>query len=147
MTAEIQRRVELPDIPGDDELQRFAAAVLDGTSQVNIRIVDEAEGRALNKCWRGKDCATNVLGFPADLPKEIQPPFLGDVVLCAPVIAREAREQGKPVEHHYAHLVIHGILHLQGFDHIEAGGAEEMERRERALLAGLGIPDPFESAA
>lgn len=144
MGIEIQRLVDDPGIPADAELERFARTGLgDVDAEVNLRIVDEAEGRVLNRRWRGRDYATNVLGFPADLATVVQPVFLGDVVLCAPVIGREARQQGKPPAHHWAHLVIHGILHLQGFDHTEAEAASRMESEECRRLAELSIPDPY----
>ena len=114
-----------------------------------IRIVDSKEGRALNRHYRGKDYATNVLSFPAEvaegvkLPKGVKMPLLGDLVLCAPVIAREAREQGKPLNAHYAHLTVHGALHLLGWDHEDECDAECMEKLEREILAGLGIDDPY----
>ncbi|MDT8449517.1 MAG: rRNA maturation RNase YbeY [Wenzhouxiangellaceae bacterium] len=153
MPVEIQRALEFDAIPPDADLIRWAAAARDragegaGDGEICIRIVDEAEGRALNLRWRGKDCATNVLSFPAGnvpgLPSTGEPSPLGDIVLCAPVVAREAGDQRKPVAGHWAHLVVHGVLHLRGFDHIEAGEAEIMERAEREVLAGLGIPDPY----
>ena len=108
-----------------------------------MRIVDEAEGRALNARWRGRDYATNVLSFPAELPPGVALPLLGDLVVCAPVVAREAAEQGKPEADHWAHLVIHGTLHLLGFDHESESDAVVMEGLERELLAGLGIGDPY----
>jgi probable rRNA maturation factor len=105
------------------------------------------EGRALNRHYRGKDQATNVLSFPAEmpegLPRGVTLPVLGDVVLCAPVIAREAREQGKPLNAHYAHLTVHGALHLLGWNHADDTEAECMEQLEREILAGLGIEDPY----
>ena len=154
MTIEIERLLELDGIPDDDQLRRFAELALEDSSndqpdqtRVHLRIVDEAEGRALNHRWRGKDSATNVLSFPSDLPSELPDgtrlQLLGDVVLCAPAIAREAATQQKNVTHHWAHLVIHGVLHLRGFDHNEAEAAETMEQRERELLAKLDIPDPY----
>lgn len=113
-------------------------------SELTIRLVDEAEGRKLNHSYRHKDYATNVLSFPADVPDELLDiPLLGDLVICAPVVEREAREQGKSLEAHWAHLVIHGCLHLLGYDHIEEAEAEEMEALERTLLAELGHPDPY----
>ena len=109
-----------------------------------IRIVDMDEGRALNRHYRGKDYATNVLSFPADVPDEfLDIPLLGDLVICIAVVEREAAEQGKALEAHWAHLVIHGCLHLLGYDHIEDEEAEEMEALERTLLAELGHPDPY----
>lgn len=115
-----------------------------GDSELTIRLVDEAEGRELNHTWRHKDYATNVLSFPADLPDDLLDiPLLGDLVICVPVVAREAAEQGKALEAHWAHLVIHGCLHLLGYDHIDDDEAEEMETLERTLLAELGYPDPY----
>jgi probable rRNA maturation factor len=113
-------------------------------SEITIRLVDEAEGRELNHTWRHKDYATNVLSFPADVPDELLDiPLLGDLVICVPVVAREAAEQGKSPDAHWAHLVIHGCLHLLGYDHIDDEEADEMEALERELLAELGYPDPY----
>ncbi|PBJ03418.1 Endoribonuclease YbeY [Pseudomonas ogarae] len=113
-------------------------------SELTIRLVDEPEGRELNHTWRQKDYATNVLSFPADVPDELLDiPLLGDLVICVPVVEREAAEQDKLPEAHWAHLVIHGCLHLLGYDHIEDDEAEEMEALERTLLAELGHPDPY----
>jgi probable rRNA maturation factor len=113
-------------------------------SELTIRLVDEREGRELNHTWRHKDYATNVLSFPADVPDELLDiPLLGDLVICVPVVEREAEEQGKRLEAHWAHLVIHGCLHLLGYDHIRDEDAEEMESLERLLLAELGHPDPY----
>jgi probable rRNA maturation factor len=104
-----------------------------------VRYVGEAEGRRLNREFRGKDHATNVLSFVYEAK-----PLAGDIVICAPVVAREARVQGKALDAHHAHLVIHGALHLQGCDHeTSAREAAAMEKRERALLAKLGFPDPY----
>ena len=115
-------------------------------ASVSVRIVDAEEGRALNQRWRERDRPTNVLSFPADLPPELELPLLGDLVLCAPVVLREAAEQGKRAEDHWAHLVIHGVLHLLGMDHQDDAEAEEMEQREREILATLGIGDPYADA-
>jgi probable rRNA maturation factor len=113
-------------------------------SELTIRLVDEAEGRELNSTWRHKDYATNVLSFPADVPDEmLDIPLLGDLVICVPVVVREAAEQGKTLDAHWAHLVIHGCLHLLGYDHIDDDEAEEMEALEQTLLAELGYPDPY----
>ena len=137
-------------IPAATSFRRWVAAALAGRireADLAIRIVDEKEGRSLNHHYRGKDYATNVLSFPAELPeglpKGVKLPLLGDLVLCAPVIAREAREQGKPLRAHYAHLTVHGALHLLGWDHEDAREAEAMEQRERQILAGMGLPDPY----
>ena len=109
-------------------------------SELTIRLVDEPEGRELNRTWRQKDYATNVLSFPY-VPN---PEMAGDLVLCLPVVLQEAEQQRKPLEDHFAHLIVHGILHLQGYDH-ETGDAdaEIMEAREREILAALGYPDPY----
>lgn len=112
-------------------------------AQVNILIVDARSGRRYNRDFRQRDYATNVLSFRHEcLPGE-RSTLLGDLVICAPVVAREAREQGKHVRDHYAHLAIHGVLHLLGYDHETAADAQLMEGLERKLLAGLGIPDPY----
>ena len=113
-------------------------------SELTIRLVDEAEGRELNRTYRQRDYATNVLSFPADVPDEmLDIPLLGDLVICVPVVEREAGEQDKSLEAHWAHLVMHGCLHLLGYDHIEDAEAEEMEALERTLLAEQGHPDPY----
>ena len=143
----IQRESESDSPPDDEDIRRFAApalADLEGPV-LNLRIVDEPEGRELNRRWRERDYATNVLSFPADLPDAVGIHLLGDIVICAPVVEREAAEQGKPVHEHFAHLLIHGILHLRGFDHISARQAEVMEAREIRLLADLGIGNPYSS--
>lgn len=137
-------------VPAATSFRKWAAAALAGRireADLAIRIVDEKEGRALNHHYRGKDYATNVLSFPAELPeglpKGVKFPLLGDLVLCAPVVAREAKEQGKPLNAHYAHLTVHGCLHLLGWDHEDPREAEAMEQLEREILAGLGLPDPY----
>ena len=137
-------------IPAATSFRRWVAAALAGRireADLAIRIVDEKEGRSLNHHYRGKDYATNVLSFPAELPeglpKGVKLPLLGDLVMCSPVIAREAREQGKPLRAHYAHLTVHGALHLLGWDHEDAREADAMEQLERQILAGIGLPDPY----
>ncbi|MFP4334883.1 MAG: rRNA maturation RNase YbeY [Wenzhouxiangella sp.] len=144
---EIQRQLEDPQLPDDARLRSWAEHVLAGCGavMVHLRIVDLAEGWALNRQWRGKDAATNVLSFPADMPPINGARVLGDVVLCAPVIAREAAEQGKPLEAHWAHLVTHGLLHLLGHDHIKAEQAAVMEAREVELLNALGYSNPYDA--
>ncbi len=133
--------------PDDAAFRRWCELALrqrTADSELTIRLVDEAEGRELNHTWRHKDHATNVLSFPADVPDELLDiPLLGDLVICIPVVEREAREQGKTLDAHWAHLVIHGCLHLLGYDHIDDEEAEEMEALERTLLAELGHPDPY----
>lgn len=121
----------------------LAVAVFRSPTELCVRLVDSAEGRTLNARYRGKDCPTNVLSFPAELPVTIPIPPLGDLVLCAPLVADEAAVQGKPLKHHYAHLTIHGVLHLLGYDHLQAAPAKRMEALERQILAELGIPDPY----
>jgi probable rRNA maturation factor len=139
-------------LPAAVSFRKWVAAALAGRireADLAIRLVDAGEGRALNRHYRGKDYATNVLSFPADiaegvkLPKGVKMPLLGDLVLCAPVVAREAREQKKPRAAHYAHLTVHGTLHLLGWNHEDAREADCMEALERQILAGLGIADPY----
>lgn len=138
-------------VPSAVSFRRWVAQALHGRireADLAIRIVDADEGRALNRHYRGKDYATNVLSFPADtsditLPEGVRLPLLGDIVLCAPVVAREAAEQGKAVKAHYAHLTVHGVLHLLGWDHQNDVEAQAMEQLEREILAGLGIDDPY----
>src|SRR5690554_1528005 len=143
--VDIQRASEAPDQPDDDSLIRWAALALcdKPDHELTIRLVDADESQALNSEYRHKDYPTNVLSFPADLPPELNIPLLGDLVICVPVVNREAAEQGKPREAHWAHMVIHGCLHLLGHDHIEDAEAEAMEQLERQLLAELGIADPY----
>jgi len=126
-------------VPSRDHLRRWARAALIGGGQVTIRFVDAEEGQGLNREYRGKDYATNVLSFPY----EVEPITVGDLVICPAVVAREAAEQGKTQEAHYAHLVVHGMLHLQGWDHENDEEATEMEAEEKVILAELGYPDPY----
>ncbi|MGY0556363.1 MULTISPECIES: rRNA maturation RNase YbeY [unclassified Lysobacter] len=133
-------------IPAAVSFRRWVAAALDGRirqADLAIRLVDDKEGRAFNRHYRGKDYATNVLSFPADLPEGVTLPLLGDLLICVPVVAREAREQGKRLNEHYAHLTVHGALHLLGWDHEDEREAECMEQLEREILATLGISDPY----
>ena len=113
--------------------------------ELSVRVVDEQEIRELNKRYRQQDKATNVLSFPASLPVDLPgvPVLLGDLVISASVVSREAAEQGKPLQAHFAHMVVHGTLHLLGCDHQGDAQAAEMEDRERQILAGLGYPDPY----
>jgi probable rRNA maturation factor len=135
-------------VPSPASFRRWVEAALKGArrrkaTEVAIRIVDADEGQALNLQYRGRDYATNVLSFPADLPPGLNLPLIGDLVICAPVVAREAAEQGKAPAAHWAHMTIHGTLHLLGYDHIEDAEAEAMEALETRVLAGLGIADPY----
>jgi probable rRNA maturation factor len=124
-------------------VRRWVGAALERDAVLTVRVVDEAEGRELNRSFRGKDYATNVLTFDYARAPQVE----ADIVLCAPVVEREAREQGKELLHHYAHLLVHGVLHAQGYDHEKARDAARMEAREVALLAALGMPDPYADAA
>ncbi len=131
------------DLPSRRDFQTWISAALGKrAAEITLRIVDAAEGQALNLAYRGKDYATNVLTFVFDdLPPNL--PLTGDIILCAPVVVAEATEQQKTLLAHYAHLTIHGVLHLQGFDHEQDAQALIMENRERALLQQLGFPDPY----
>ncbi|WP_421212315.1 rRNA maturation RNase YbeY [Aeromonas sp. 600479] len=133
-------------LPSEAQLQGW----LDGTilgfqqeAEVTVRIVDEAESNELNLTYRGKDKPTNVLSFPFEAPPGLELPLLGDLVICRQVVEREAQEQGKPVMAHWAHMVVHGSLHLLGYDHIEDEEAEEMEALERDIMQELGFADPY----
>jgi probable rRNA maturation factor len=121
------------------KVMRWIRAALEGPAQIAVRIVGEDEGRELNKGFRGKDYATNVLTFDY----EHEPVVVADLVLCAPVVEREAREQGFTLEAHYAHLLVHGALHAQGYDHEEDDEAAAMESRESELMLALGFSDPY----
>ena len=132
--------------PSEADFRSWAAAAFTGRraqAEVSIRIVGEAEGAELNARYRGKTGATNVLSFPAELPPGVPLPMVGDLVICAPVVEREAQAQGKQASAHWAHLTVHGCLHLIGYDHEEEAQAAEMEALETAILAGLGFPDPY----
>ena len=130
-----------PSVPAESEILYWAGSVLDGKEgEVNIRITDEDEMRSLNSRWRNTDEPTNVLSFPLH---DAGAPLLGDIVVCAPVLRREAVKQAKSLDAHWAHIIIHGILHLMGYDHINEKEAEIMETKETALLQDLGFPDPY----
>lgn len=134
-------------LPAAEQVTAWAEAALAGRceeGQLTVRIVDEAEGAALNEAYRHKTGPTNVLSFPAGKDDFLPVPLLGDIVICAPVVEREAREQGKRAEAHWAHMVIHGVLHLLGYDHVEADEAQVMEALETAILERLGFPDPYQ---
>ncbi|MDX5332449.1 MAG: rRNA maturation RNase YbeY [Gammaproteobacteria bacterium] len=135
--------------PADADLARWAEAAWrgEGGAEVVIRLVEADESQALNRDYRGKDRPTNVLSFPFEappgLPAEDLGGYLGDLVICTPVVQAEAREQGKSEASHWAHMVVHGLLHLQGYDHIDEAEAEAMETIEKEILAGLGFADPY----
>ncbi|VXB29758.1 putative metal-dependent hydrolase [Pseudomonas sp. 8AS] len=147
LELDLQNASAASQLPSEAQFRRWCELALrqrTADSELTIRLVDEAEGRELNHSFRHKDYATNVLSFPADVPDGLLDiPLLGDLVICVPVVEREASEQGKTSEAHWAHLVIHGCLHLLGYDHLEDEEAEEMEALERQLLAELGHPDPY----
>jgi probable rRNA maturation factor len=135
-------------LPSEADLARWAAAALAGRrdgAELTIRIVDEPESAELNQTFRGKAGPTNVLSFPFEPPPGLPPTeLIGDLVICAPVVERESEEQGKDPQAHWAHMVVHGALHLLGYDHIEEAEAQEMEGVETTVLCGLGFPRPYE---
>ena len=137
-------------LPTEADFRRWVGAAIGDrrpAAEVSIRVVAAPEMRSLNKRWRGMDRPTNVLAFPAELPdslpEDLGPPLLGDIVLCRDLVFEEARAQGKPAMAHWAHLTVHGALHLIGYDHGNAEEAEIMESIERDTLSGLGYPDPY----
>jgi len=135
----VQSTLDAADVPSRAELRRIAQCALDRDASVTMRFVDGRESRALNRRYRGRDRATNVLTFVYDDGVSLA----GDIVLCVPVVVREARVQRKTLRAHYAHLVIHGMLHLQGYDHARDDDAARMEAREVALMRALGFEDPY----
>ncbi len=152
LQLEVQRVVEGDGIPGAMQFQSWAEAVLNGRleqAELVVRIVGREESRQLNRDYRGKDKPTNVLSFPFQAPAVVAGDpvgdLLGDLVICAPVVADEAVTQNKPLQAHWAHLLVHGVLHLLGFDHINEAEAEAMEGLEVATLESLGFADPYQS--
>lgn len=145
LTVDVQNAFDGPGVPEASLLEAWArAAWLDeNPSEVTIRIVDVAEGQELNHQYRGKDKPTNVLSFPFEAPAGITLPLAGDLVICAPVVEDEAKEQNKSLASHWAHMVMHGMLHLQGYDHIDDQDAEAMEALEIRLLAQFGFGNPY----
>lgn len=155
---EIQIAAESAEVPDPADLRAWARAALAAIADpeasaepgLTVRVVDEVEAQALNRDFRGRDYATNVLSFPfTDVPpealEEMGAPYLGDLAICAQVVAREASEQGKAPKAHWAHMVIHGVLHLSGHDHQNESEASAMEWLERRILADLGFPDPYQA--
>ncbi|MFT6915668.1 MAG: putative rRNA maturation factor [Motiliproteus sp.] len=143
---DLQLASDAPFIPSLAAFQRWAEHALRDhleTTELCIRVIDEPESQQLNLDYRNIDKPTNVLSFPFEAPPGITLNLLGDLAICAPLVASQAEEQGKMVDHHWAHLVIHGILHLLGYDHIEEEEAQTMEALETRLLAGLDITDPY----
>lgn len=144
---DLQVATDVDGIPDEASLRRWVAAVLAGRreeAQLTVRITDAAEITELNRDYRGKDKPTNVLSFPFEAPPGVELPLLGDIVICAQVVAEEAQQQGKPLEAHWAHMLVHGTLHLLGYDHMTEAEAAEMEGLEIELLAGLGYANPYE---
>lgn len=142
----LQLESEADALPAHDFFERCAARAAAGFRErveLTLRVVDEEEARALNLRWRARDYATNVLSFTAEGLADIVPDFIGDMVLCAPVVAAEAAAQGKRTQDHWAHLTVHGVLHLLGFDHEDDASAAVMEQHERRILASMGIVDPY----
>ena len=156
VTIDVQLACDDPDIPAADEIRSWIEAAVDLSDrapetdiELAVRVVDVDEIRALNRLYRDKDAATNVLSFPSGdmdgLPPDA-PRLLGDVVVCADVVAREATEQGKAVADHWAHMIVHGTLHLLGFDHDNDADAQEMEALEVRVLASKNVTDPYAEA-
>ena len=133
-------------LPTEEQIVQWATAAVQPEGdevEMTVRIVDEPESHELNLTYRGKDRSTNVLSFPFECPDEVELPLLGDLVICRQVVEREAAEQEKPLMAHWAHMVVHGSLHLLGYDHIEDDEAEEMESLETQIMQGLGFDDPY----
>lgn len=146
INVEVQLAASDQEVPSEDLFQKWASAIDVNSEQdqsISLRIVDEAEMIQLNSQYRKKTGTTNVLSFPADLPEGVDIPFLGDIIICAPVVAKEAADQGKSLDSHWAHMTVHGILHLQGYDHIDEAEAEQMERLEANIMNKLGFENPY----
>ncbi len=147
MNAHVEVQRALDAGPAEADIQHWVEAALQheqrDNTELTVRIVDEAESAALNSQYRGKDYPTNVLSFTYDIPAEVEMNLLGDLVICAPVVQREAGQQGKAEQAHWAHMVIHGVLHLLGFDHLNDTDTQNMEQHEIAILAELGFPNPY----
>ena len=147
LKVDIQRATDTPGLPSNQLIRKWVKAALGGRARrsvMTVRIVGAREAAMLNRKWRRKKGPTNVLSFPAGDEHGITPGLLGDIVLCAPVIAREALQQGKSPVAHWAHMIIHGTLHLMGYDHDKPAVARKMESLEKQLLADMGIPDPYQ---
>jgi probable rRNA maturation factor len=144
----VESHVGSDGVPDKRQFEKWVQAALQGRrskrKQVNIQLFDPVQARQINKTFTGKDYATNVLSFPYEpLPGE-KTAVLGDIVICPAIVASEAKEQGKKLRDHFAHLTVHGVLHLLGFDHKDESDATKMEDQERIVLATFGIPDPYE---
>jgi probable rRNA maturation factor len=144
MRVNLQLVSKATDIPSAEDFERWAKSALQQTQgELTVRIVDRPESQILNRNDRGKDKPTNVLSFPFEAPEHLPSHYLGDLVICAPIVIAEAREQGKSMISHWAHMVIHGILHLQGYDHQTDVQAGEMEQLEQQIMGNLGYPAPY----
>ena len=144
----VQFATEAADLPSRVQIRRWVAAALEHPAEITVRIVDAEEAQALNQDYRDKTYVPNVLTFEygeIGHDESGRGVLGGDVVICAPVVEREAREQGKPLQNHYAHMTVHGVLHLQGYDHIEPAEADIMESREAVILKRFRIPNPYSS--
>lgn len=142
---ELQNVSQASEVPDVASFERWAEAALQReAAELVIRVVDEDESAELNSQYRHKAGSTNVLSFPFEAPPGVDTTILGDLVICAPVVAREAREQGKAPVAHWAHMVVHGVLHLQGYDHIDDAEAMTMEAEEVAIMGRLGFANPYE---
>ena len=139
LALSVQYGTASANVPSRSQFRRWVRKALERDARITIRVVGAAEGRALNRGYRGRDYATNVLTFVL----HGEPPYEGDLAICAPVVAREAREQGKDLAAHYAHLTVHGVLHLQGYDHENEADAALMEDREAKIVMALGYPHPY----
>ena len=151
LTIDVQVASDGDDNPDPDSIRYWLQSALDGlikkeghAVEVCVRIVDEAESQALNWQYRGKNKSTNVLSFPSQLPDDFPERHLGDIVVCRPVVEREAQEQGKELRAHWAHMIIHGALHLLGYDHVEDDDAVIMENLETRILTNLLFPPPYQ---
>lgn len=148
ITLDLQNATTAPQVPSASQFIKWLETALTGiksAAEVTIRLVDEDESHELNHQYRGKDKPTNVLSFPFEAPPMVELDLLGDLVICVQVVEQEAKEQEKSLESHWAHMVVHGCLHLVGYDHIEDQQAEEMESLERTIMDRLGYEDPYRS--
>ncbi len=145
--VDIQYAASSESLPVESDIRQWIVAVIGDRmtdAELTVRLVDESESAQLNKDFRHKQGSTNVLSFPMECPSAVGLPLLGDIAICAPVVEREATAQNKDTVAHYAHMVVHGVLHLLGYDHVESGQAEFMEALETEILVRLGYPDPYQ---
>lgn len=149
MELDLQFALKTDNVPSEADFSVWVAAALpaDSSSELSIRVVDEEESRTLNATYRHKDAPTNVLSFPFESLFGLDEDYLGDLVICAPVVEQEAQMQNKVLNAHWAHMVVHGVLHLRGYDHQNDDEAIQMENAERAILHQLHFPDPYREYA